>query len=85
MHDSIMVGELLAGLVAIAIGIGVGLSPIWYILHGERKTIKEIQNQMNTKLDEVRTQVGTTNERLQQIVMSGIDENSRFHNIYRLY
>lgn len=69
-----MVGELLVGLIAIAVGIGVGLSPIWYILHGERKTIQEIQTQMNTKLKEVEVQVRTTNDRLQRIVMSGVDE-----------
>jgi hypothetical protein len=80
--DSIMVGELLVGLIAIAIGIGAGLGPIWYILHGEKKAIKDIQHHINTKLDEVRSEVVTTNERLQQIVMSGIDEKIAVFTTY---
>jgi hypothetical protein len=59
------------GLIAVAVGIAVGLSPIWYILHGERKMVKDIQ-----------TQVNNTNNSLRQIITSGIDEKIAVFSIY---
>jgi hypothetical protein len=48
-----MIGELLTGLIAIAVGIAAGLSPIWYILKGERSAIQEIQTQMRTDMQNI--------------------------------
>ena len=69
-----MVGELLTGLIAIAVGIAAGLSPIWYILKGERSAIKEIQTEMRIDMQNIIAETRATNSRLEQIVLSGIDE-----------
>jgi hypothetical protein len=69
-----MVGELLIGLIAIAVGIAAGLSPIWYILKGERSAIREIQTEMRTEMQNIIRETCATNSRLEQIVLSGIDE-----------
>jgi hypothetical protein len=39
-----MVGELLVGLIAIAVAIAVGIGPIWHILRTERNTIREFRH-----------------------------------------
>jgi hypothetical protein len=41
-----MTGEILIGLIAIAVGIAAGLSPIWYILRGESKKSKNIEEEI---------------------------------------
>jgi hypothetical protein len=69
-----MVGELLAGLIAIAVGIGVGLAPIWHVLRGEKNAIRDIQSQMKSDMEQIRSETHTTNSRLEQIVLSAIDE-----------
>ena len=69
-----MEGELLTGLIAIAVGIAAGLSPIWYILKGERDAVMKIQAQMNTDVQDIKSEIHATNNRLEQIVLSGIDE-----------
>jgi hypothetical protein len=69
-----MEGDLLVGLIAIAIAIAVGLGPIWYILRSERNIIREIQTQMRTDMQDIKSEIHATNNRLEQIVLSGIDE-----------
>jgi hypothetical protein len=69
-----MTGELLTGLIAIAVAIAAGLSPIWYILKGERSAIREIQTEMSTEMQNIIRETRATNNRLEQIVLSGIDE-----------
>jgi hypothetical protein len=69
-----MVGELLVGLIAIAVAIAVGIGPLWYILRGERNAIREIQTQMKTDMQNITSETRATNNRLEQIVLSGIDE-----------
>jgi hypothetical protein len=68
------VGELLVGLIAIAVAIAVGIGPIWHILRTERNTIREIQTQMRTDMQNIISETRATNNRLEQIVLSGIDE-----------
>ena len=58
-----MAGELLTGLIEIAVGIAAGPSPIWYILKGERSTINEIQTQMKTDMENIRSEMCATNNR----------------------
>lgn len=70
----IMSGELEVGLIAIAVGIAVGLSPIWYILRGERRIIRNIQTQITGALQNIQNRVDITDGRLREIVASGIDE-----------
>jgi len=65
-----MAGELLTGLIEIAVGIAAGPSPIWYILKGERSTINEIQTQMKTDMENIRSEMCATNNPLEQIVHS---------------
>ena len=69
-----MVGELLVGLIAIAVAIAVGLGPIWHILRTERNAIRGIQTQMRTDMQNIINETRATNNRLEQIVLSGIDE-----------
>jgi hypothetical protein len=69
-----MVGELLVGLIAIAVAIAVGIGPIWHILRSERNTIRGIQTQMRTDMQNIISETRATNNRLEQIVLSGIDE-----------
>jgi hypothetical protein len=80
-----MAGELEVGLIAIAVAIAVGLGPIWYILHSEKKLIKDIQTQMNTRLNEIWNQVHNTNEGLQKVITSGIDEKIAVFTTYIPY
>ena len=69
-----MVGELFAGLLAIAIAIGYGLLPIWHILR------KELSVSINNQ-----TQMIRTNKLLEQLISSGIDEKiSIFHTYENL-
>jgi hypothetical protein len=69
-----MVGELLTGLIAIAVAIGVGFAPIWYILKGERNAIQGIQTQIKKDMQDMRNELHATNSGLNEIVLSGIDE-----------
>jgi hypothetical protein len=70
----LMVGELLVGLIAIAVASAVGIGPIWHILRSERNTIRGIQTQMRTDMQNIINETRATNNRLEQIVLSGIDE-----------
>jgi hypothetical protein len=44
--ESIMVGELATGLFAIAIAIGLGLFPIWFILRRESSRSQNIEREI---------------------------------------
>jgi hypothetical protein len=58
-----MAGELFLGLLAVAIAIGLGLFPIWYILRKESGISEANKKHMEDM-----------NEYLHKIILSGIDE-----------
>jgi hypothetical protein len=58
-----MVGEIFLGLLAVAIAIGLGLFPIWYILKKETGVSEANKKQMEDM-----------NSFLHNIILSGIDE-----------